>query len=1122
MLHNTELARDAHAAFPIEARPFCRTGWLGVKPRVWRAALWAFGILALLAVLLTAAIAFVITRSVELPFLRNQVSAAVERALGDGYSATVGSATLDTDPVLGLVARLSDIVILDNDGTEVARLPTTLLAISPIAIVNSQNVVRTVEIDDAVFSVKRVAHIAIFGDGNTIPTPNVASPVTEEVAFPPGFDVLSNPVEALNSSLVEILGVAEAGFERIGIYNATIELWRDGDTAPHRFDRTDISIKAEPETGRLTATMTASGYSGRWSMSAERVPNASTGGTTLSLVFSQLTLADFFPAVGRDPSWIASNIPFYGRAVIGMDAEGRVESASARIDLGAGYFAFGLGANPILLNEATIRVSWDVPGQMMFVERSAFQFGPSGATIAGTVRPDGNGRFAFDLVSTDAVLAPTDSPAAPLFVDRIRLAGAVDLDAGLINFDRASISTPFGSLVAAGSIGLEGGSPSIALVATLSEMPISVFKQIWPPGLQDGGRSWTLESVTSGTVAGVLEAEIPAGVLARGDYTPEMVNLELLLADLDFNPAADFPAVVGATGRAVLSGSRFGVDLDGGTIFSPAGEALEITAATFVIGETTAVVPTARMELHAQGPTSAFGLIADQEPIRALEPYGVPPSALGGVGAALMSATWPMVEGLSFQEVEWRIALTLSDVSSAVAVQDMLITGGDVLLEITPDLIAVTGTAIVDGVAAELDLVFPQMAEIDGGQRMRMVLDEEARARLGFNLEGFLGGTVTALVTDLGADGPGQRYELDLLQARLIIAPLGWAKPVGVAATMSFDLVPTESGQRIRDLRVVGDGFGLAGEVDLDSDLGIVRAEITDFKLQRADSLSFVYQRDGNGWTVDADGEAFDVRGLLTSGFGEVDGAGDALDLRINGRFGTLVGFNGERIDDAEITFVSVGGAIELIEIIGTTNGAAVDATYRDNGGGAFLAVNAADAGAVLRFADIYSRGHGGVLTITGQEATDGALYGHVDMTGFVVTDEPALVRLMTPPAGTPVELATTIPFEDFEFDFAQRGTVLSVDEILLRGGDMGAIGAGWVDFAVGEIAIAGTYIPAYAFNNMFSRIPIIGLALGGGNREGLFGLTFQIAGQLDNPQMQINPLSAIAPGMFRKIFQFQ
>jgi hypothetical protein len=70
-------------------------------------------------------------------------------------------------------------------------------------------------------------------------------------------------------------------------------------------------------------------------------------------------------------------------------------------------------------------------------------------------------------------------------------------------------------------------------------------------------------------------------------------------------------------------------------------------------------------------------------------------------------------------------------------------------------------------------------------------------------------------------------------------------------------------------------------------------------------------------------------------------------------------------------------------------------------------------------------------------------------------------------------------------------------------------------------VDITGTYIPAYALNNLFSKIPIIGLALGGPG-EGLFGVTFRIAGPIASPEVFFNPLSAVAPGIFRKIFEFQ
>ncbi|MHA1559965.1 MAG: hypothetical protein ACTSWI_04745, partial [Alphaproteobacteria bacterium] len=190
-------------------------------------------------------------------------------------------------------------------------------------------------------------------------------------------------------------------------------------------------------------------------MAAERIGNSFTGGRTLTLSFSQLTLADFFPAVGPGPSAVTTNIPFYGRAIVGIDTDGRVTGADARLDLGAGYFAFGPAGKPILLREATIQLDWDVANDRIYVEPSRILAGNGGATVAGEIYPDGAGRFAFDLQSTDALLAPSDSPAPPLAVDRMRLGGALDLNAGLLNFDRAAIFLPRGSLVAALSIGLE-------------------------------------------------------------------------------------------------------------------------------------------------------------------------------------------------------------------------------------------------------------------------------------------------------------------------------------------------------------------------------------------------------------------------------------------------------------------------------------------------------------------------------------------------------------------------------------------------------------------------------------------------------------------------------------------
>jgi hypothetical protein len=47
----------------------------------------------------------------------------------------------------------------------------------------------------------------------------------------------------------------------------------------------------------------------------------------------------------------------------------------------------------------------------------------------------------------------------------------------------------------------------------------------------------------------------------------------------------------------------------------------------------------------------------------------------------------------------------------------------------------------------------------------------------------------------------------------------------------------------------------------------------------------------------------------------------------------------------------------------------------------------------------------------------------------------------------------------------------------------------------------------------------VVGIFLGGGSNEGLFGVNFRISGPATAPMLTINPLSALAPGFLRKIF---
>ena len=90
----------------------------------------------------------------------------------------------------------------------------------------------------------------------------------------------------------------------------------------------------------------------------------------------------------------------------------------------------------------------------------------------------------------------------------------------------------------------------------------------------------------------------------------------------------------------------------------------------------------------------------------------------------------------------------------------------------------------------------------------------------------------------------------------------------------------------------------------------------------------------------------------------------------------------------------------------------------------------------------------------------------------------------------------------------------------VVRGPVLGATIDGSIDYNRDELQLRGTLVPLYGANNLLGQLPIVGLFLGG-EKEGLVGITYQVVGKPGNPVLRINPISALAPGILRRVFEF-
>ncbi len=94
----------------------------------------------------------------------------------------------------------------------------------------------------------------------------------------------------------------------------------------------------------------------------------------------------------------------------------------------------------------------------------------------------------------------------------------------------------------------------------------------------------------------------------------------------------------------------------------------------------------------------------------------------------------------------------------------------------------------------------------------------------------------------------------------------------------------------------------------------------------------------------------------------------------------------------------------------------------------------------------------------------------------------------------------------------------LAIQDAVIYNPSVGLTAQGGIDFEHNQVDLSGSFIPAYTVNTMLTKIPLVGVLLSGGQNDGVFGLSYRVHGSMSGPTLTVNPLSAIAPGILRRM----
>ena len=183
------------------------------------------------------------------------------------------------------------------------------------------------------------------------------------------------------------------------------------------------------------------------------------------------------------------------------------------------------------------------------------------------------------------------------------------------------------------------------------------------------------------------------------------------------------------------------------------------------------------------------------------------------------------------------------------------------------------------------------------------------------------------------------------------------------------------------------------------------------------------------------------------------------------------------------------------------------------------------DIGALLRALDVrQSRVEGGRGRIGGRvsQAPAGRQWdGEAKLRDLTVRDAPLLARLLTLASFQGLVDAFSgngLGVERVTVPFVWTSDRLELKQARVVGSGLGARVDGAIDLDAHTLALSGTVAPLYAINRLLGRIPIVGNLMRGENSDAAIAATFSIGGTFADPQISVNPLSALVPGFLRDL----
>ncbi|MDE0780665.1 MAG: AsmA-like C-terminal domain-containing protein, partial [Alphaproteobacteria bacterium] len=672
--------------------------------------------------------------------------------------------------------------------------------------------------------------------------------------------------------------------------------------------------------------------------------------------------------------------------------------------------------------------------------------------------------------------------------------------------------------------------------AALRDLPINDIARIWPPNLEVDARDWITENVRDGHVD-EANLKVSATIVETdpGSFLVNDIGAEIRFHDATVHYLRPMEPAINGKGVVRIDSKQIAVDIEQASLRDL------IVESGRVLIDGLDVLPRDEfitIEATIAGPVRDALEVLNSEPLGFISRFGIDPARTTGSQRTNAVFAFRLINELTVDEIAVTTSSRLSRFSAESVAFGFPLSSGDLVLNVNREGLKARGTAEIGGIPVGLTWKenFNEGDDVRTQYEVRTTLDAEARKRMEIETSPYVTGPVGLELTySLGWDGVGAgSAEVDLTTAAISLEPFGWNKVTGDPGRAFLRFVaPDENSLSLSEFQVSAgdlDATGGASFYSGDGGFYLRNMRLERLKFGENDAVVNVEMPEGVAPVISIGGNAVDLRPVMESIFKSKDGDEEskAPSMRI------VVS------DQLPIGSIRLGEETRLLNAHGTIFNDGVDWTQVNlrgalsNAGRVFLRISPEeslrrltletdDAGGLLRALDWVDTIRDGELRVRATIVGEGAeqvIAGQMDMQGFILTEEPFAAKLLALASLSgigDVLGGEGITFRRAEVPFQITNQEFVIENAKARGAEIGIIVGGRINRETDAITFDGEVAPAYTLNSLLANIPLIGPVLSAGS-DGIFAATFSVDGRLGEPNVSVNPLSVLTPGIIRKL----